>query len=108
MKVAESIHAQYQPVPQLDTQGDIAEAEEGGTEKVLEQTGEPSAVESVQEENIANPSDTNQGPDTDAEHGHEKPPIEIKAIPQPDSPPPAPEFTETTPPNPEHNQPEST
>jgi chromosome partitioning protein len=105
MKVAESIHAQYQPVTQVDTQDDIAEVEEGSDEKELEQTGEPSVVESVQEENIPASADANQGPDTGAEHEQEKPPIEIKANPQPDSQVPSPGFTETTPPDPEQNQP---
>jgi len=105
MKVAESIHAQYQPAPQLDTQDDAAEADEGGDEQDIEQTEEPSAIESVQEENIAAPADANTGPDAGAEHEQEKPPIEIKAIPQPDSEVPSSELTQATPPDPEQNQP---
>jgi len=42
------------------------------------------------------PPDTNQRPDTDAEQNQDKPPIEIKLIPQPDSQAPSSEFTKTT------------
>ena len=102
-KVAESIHTQFQPAPQLDTQADAAEADEGGDEQALEQTEEPSAVESVQEQDMPVPADANQGPDTAADQ--DQPPIEIKAIPQPDTQVPSSEFTETTPPDTE--QPEA-
>jgi chromosome partitioning protein len=108
MKVAESIHAQYQPVAQVDTQDDIAEVEEGPEEQDLEQTEEIPAVESAQEQDIAVPSDTSEGSDTGVEQEQEKPPIEIKAIPQPDSEAPSSELTQSTPPDPEQNQPEST
>jgi chromosome partitioning protein len=102
-KVAESIHSQFQPVTQLDKQDIAAEVDEGGGEQALEQAEEPSAVESVQEQNKQAPADANQGPDTVAEHEQEKPPIEIKAIPQPDSQIPPSELTQTTPPDTEQN-----
>jgi chromosome partitioning protein len=105
MKVAESIHSQFQSAPQLDTQGDAAEADEGRDEQAIEQVKEPPAVESVQEEDISVPADANQGPGTGSEHEQEKPPIEIKAIPQPDAQGPSSEFTQTPPPDPEQNQP---
>ena len=104
-KVAESIHTQFQPAPQLDTQLDAAEADEGRDEQALEQAEEPSAAESAQEQNIPAPADANQRADTGAERDQEKPPIEIKAIPQPDTEVPSSEFTQTTPPDPEQNQP---
>jgi chromosome partitioning protein len=100
MKVAESIHNQFQPMPQLDIQDEIGEAEEGGHE----QAEEPSAVESVQEENIPAPADVSQRPDIDPKQNQNKPPIEIKAIPQPDTEVPSSEFIETTPPDTEQTQ----
>jgi chromosome partitioning protein len=106
MKVAESIHAQYQPVPQLDTQDDIAEAAEEPEAQTAEQIQEEPAAESVQEDNVPVPSDTSEGPDTGAEQEEEKPPIEIKAIPQPDVQTNSSEFTQATPPGPEHDQPD--
>jgi chromosome partitioning protein len=93
LKVAESIHNQFQPVQQLDTQPDTVEAEE------------PSTIESVQEQDIPAPADVTQGPDTGAEHDLDQPPIEIRTIPQPDTEAPSPELTQTTPPDPEQNQP---
>jgi len=104
-RVAESIHTQFQTATHLDIQGDAAEADEGGDEQAIEQAEEPTAVESVQEENISAPADANPGPDTVAEQDQDQPPIEIKAIPQPDSEVPTSEFTEATPPDPEQNQP---
>ena len=104
-KVAESIHTQFQPASQLDKQGDAAESDEGRDEQALEQAEEPSVVESVQEQNIPAPADANQRADTGAERDQEKPPIEIKAIPQPDAQAPSSEFTQTPPPDPEQNQP---
>ncbi|MHC4546683.1 MAG: hypothetical protein ACYTDW_20550, partial [Planctomycetota bacterium] len=124
-KVAESIHNQFQTTPQLDTQPDAAEADEGRDEQALGQAEEPSAgeaaedknvqtaeqiqeesaVESVQEQDIPAPADAIQEPDAGAEHNHDQPPIEIKAIPQPDSEARPPELTQTTPSDPEQNQP---
>ncbi len=105
MKVAESIHSQFQPAPQLDKQPDVAEADEDQGEQALEHTEEPLAVESAQDKDITTPADANQGPDTGAEHDQNQPPIEIRAIPQPDSEAPSSELTQTTPPDPEQNQP---
>ena len=124
-KVAESIHSQAQTTPQLDTQPDAAEADEGRDEQALGQAEEPSAgeaaedknvqtaeqiqeesaVESVQDKDIVTEADASQEPDTGAEQ--DQPPIEIKAIPQADSEAPSSELTQTTPPDPEQNQPES-
>ena len=100
MKVAESIHAQYQPADQLGSQDDIGEMEEGREG----QTKEPSAVESVQEESMAASADAPHGPDALTEHEVEKPPIEIKAIPQPDVQAPSSELTQATPPEAEQTQ----
>ena len=108
MKVAESIHAQYQPVPQLDTQEDAAEAKEGEAEQDLERTEEPSAVESVQGQDIQAPVDADERANIDAEREQEQPSIEIKAIPQPDTEITSSELTQATPPDPEHSQSEST
>ena len=104
-KVAESIHRQGQTAPQLDTQAVAAEMEEGRDEQALDQAEESSAVESAQEQDIPTPADATQEPDTLAEHDQDQPPIEIKAIPQTDSEAPSPELTQTTPPDPEQNQP---
>jgi len=90
-KVAEFIHTQIQPAPQLDTQTDAAEAVQSN-----KWTGE---------QDIPTPADTNQRADTGAEQNQDKPSIEIKAIPQPDTEVPSSEFTQTTQPNPEQNQP---
>jgi chromosome partitioning protein len=105
-KVAESIHNQFQLVPQLDTQDDTSEAEGGRVEQDLEQTEDTPAVETVHEDNIPASADANQEADTGAEHEQDKPPIEIKAIPQPDSQVRPSELTPTTPPDPEQNQPD--
>jgi chromosome partitioning protein len=124
-KVAESIHSQGQTTPQLDTQLDDAETDEGRDEQVSGQAEEPSAgeaaedknvqtaeqiqeesvVESAQEQDIPTEADVNQGPDTGAEQDHDEPPIEIKAIPQADPEAPSSELTQTTPPDSEQNQP---
>ena len=103
MKVAESIHAQYQPVPQLDTQEDAAEAKEGEAEQDLERTEEPSAVESVQGQDIQAPVDADERANIDAEREQEQPSIEIKAIPQPDTEITSSELTQAAPPDAEHN-----
>jgi len=102
-KVAESIHTQFQPAPQLNTQPDAAKVAEDQNVQTAEQIQEESAVESAQDKDIATPADAIQEPDTGAEHN--QPPIEIKAIPQPDSEAPSSELTQTTPPDPEQNQP---
>ena len=125
-KVAESIHTQsldsfgitqdrfardgepveaFQPTPQLDTLPDDAKAAEDQSVQTLEQMKELSAAEAAQEQNIPAPADTNQRPDTDSEHDQDQPPIEIRSIPQPDSQPPSSEFTQTSPPSPEQDQP---
>lgn len=106
-KVAESIHNQIQIVQQLDAQDDIAEAAEEQDMQTLEQVQEETAVESAQDKDIATEADTTQEPDTSVEQSHDQPPIEIKSIPQPDAQAPSPEFTQTTPSDPEHSQPES-
>ena len=99
----------FQPAPQLDTQPDAAKAAEDQNVQTLEQTEEeePSAAEAAQEQDIPAPADTNPRLDTDIEQNQDQPPIEIKAIPQPDSQPPSSELIQTTPPDPEQNQPES-
>jgi len=123
-KVAESIHTQsldsfgitqdrfardgepvepFQPAPQLDTQPDAAKAAEDQNLQTLEQMKELSAAEAAREQDIPAPADTNQRPDT--EQNQDQPPIEIRAIPQPDSQPPSSEFTQTTPSSPEQAQP---
>ncbi len=104
-KVAEFIHTQVQPAPQLNTQPDAAEVPEDQNVQTLEQMKELSAVgEAAQQQNISAPPDTNQRPDTDAEQNRDKPPITIKSIPQPDSQAPPSEFTQT---RANQNQPES-
>ncbi|MHC4641797.1 MAG: ParA family protein [Planctomycetota bacterium] len=103
-KVAESIHTQFQTATHLGTQGNAAEADEGVDERAIEQTEEPIAVESVQEQDIPTEADATQEPDTVAEHDQDQPPIEIKAIPEPDSEAPSSELTQTAPPDPEQNQ----
>jgi len=105
MKVAESIHTQFQPAPQLDKQPDDAKVAEDQNVQTAEQIQEESAVESAQDKDIATPADATQEPDTGAEHDQDQPPIEIRAIPQPDSETPSSELTQTTPPDPEQNQP---
>jgi chromosome partitioning protein len=105
-KVAESIHSQGQTTPQLDTQPDAAEAAEDKNVETAEQIQEEPAVESVQDKDIATEADAIQEPDTGAEHDQDQPPIEIKAIPQADSEAPSSELTQTTPPDPEQNQPD--
>ncbi len=105
IKVAESIHNQFQLVPQLDAHDDIAEAEGDQDEQALEQVEEPSTVESAKDADIATETGVIQEPDTGFEQSHEQPPIEIKEIPQPDSQVQPSELTPTTPPEPEHNQP---
>ena len=102
-KVAESIHTQFQPAPQLNTQPDAAKVAEDQNVQTLEQIKELSAAEAAQEQNIPAPEDTNQRLDTDQKQV--QPPIEIRSIPQPDSQPPSSEFTQTTPPSPEQDQP---
>jgi chromosome partitioning protein len=104
-KVAESIHNQFQPMPQLDTQADDTKAAEEQDMQTAEQIQEEPAVESAQDKDIATEADATREPDTVAEHDHDQPPIEIKAIPQPDREVPSSEFTQTTPPDPEQNQP---
>ena len=104
-KVAESIHNQFQLVPQLDTQDDIAEAVEEQDMQTAEQVQEEPAVESAQDKDMTTAEDAIQEPEAGAEQGHEQPSIEIKAIPQPDSQARPPELTPTTPPDPEQNQP---
>jgi len=95
-KVAEFIHTQFQPAPQLNIQTD-AEVAEDQNVQTLEQMKELSAAgEAAQQQNIPAPPDTNQRPDTDAEQNQDKPPIEIRPIPQPDSQAPSSEFTKTT------------
>jgi chromosome partitioning protein len=85
-KVAEFIHTQVQPAPQLNTQPDVAEVPENQNVQILELMEELSAAgEAAQERNIPAPPDTNQRTDTDAEQNQDQPPIEIKPIPQPDS-----------------------
>jgi chromosome partitioning protein len=71
-KVAEFIHTQFQPAPQINTQNEAA----------LQQ-------------NVPAPPDTNQKPDIGAEH-NQKPPSTIRPIPRPDSQAPSSEFTQTT------------
>ncbi len=107
MKVAESIHSQCQTTPQLDTLPDDAKVAEDENVETAEQIQEESAVESAQEQDIPTPADATQEPDTGAESasGRNQPPIEIRAIPQPDSEAPSSELTQTTPPDPEQNQP---
>ena len=101
MKVAESIHAQYQPVVHLGSQDDIGEMGEG---REGQAAAEPSDVESVQEESMAASADEPHGSGALTEHEVEKPPIEIKAIPQPDVQAPSSELTQTTPPETEQTQ----
>ena len=85
-KVAEFIHTQFQPAPQLNTQPDAVKAAEDQNVQTLEQMEELSAAgEAAQERNIPAPPDTNQRPDIDAEQNRDKPPITIRPIPQPDS-----------------------
>ncbi len=113
-KVAEFIHTQVRPAPQLNTQPDAAEVPEDQNVQTLEQMKELSAAgEAAQQQNIPAPPDTNQGPDTDAEQNQDKPPIEIRPIPKSDSQAPSSEsvgagpddaFTQTTA---EENRPES-
>ncbi len=102
-KVAESIHTQCQMTPQLDTLPDDAKAAEDKNVQTAEQIQEESAVESAQDKDIATEADATQEPDTGAEQ--DQPPIEIRAIPQPDSQVSSSELTQTTPPDPEQNQP---
>jgi chromosome partitioning protein len=105
IKVAESIHNQFQLVPPLDTQDDIAEAAEEQDVQTAEQVQEEPAVESAQDEEVTPTEDASREPDAGVEDGHEQPPIEIKAIPQPDSQVQPSELT-PTPPEPEQNQPD--
>jgi len=104
-KVAESIHNQLQLVPQLDTQDDIAEAAEEQDMQTAEQVQEEPAVESAQDQDVTTTEDAIQEPAGGFEQSHEQPPIEIKEIPEPDSQVRLSELTQTTPPNPEQNQP---
>ncbi len=104
-KVAESIHNKFQLVPQLDTRADIAETAEEKDMQTAEQIQEEPAVESAQDADIATEAGVTREPDAGVEQSHEQPPIEIKAIPQPDSQIRSPELTPTTPPDPEQNQP---
>ena len=117
-KVAEFIHTQsldfardgepvepVRPAPQLNTQPDAAEVPEDQNVQTLEQVKELSAAgEAAQQQNISAPPDTNQRPDTDAEQNRDKPPVDIRSIPQPDSQAPPSEFTQT---RANQNQPES-
>ena len=117
-KVAESIHTQsldfardgepvepFQPAPQLNTQPDAAKVAKDQNVQTLEQMKEVSAAEAAQESASGRtPADTNQRPDTGAEQNRDKPPIEIRSIPQPDSQTPSSEFTQT---EANQNQPES-
>jgi len=95
----------FQPAPQLDIQPDAAKAAEDQNVQTLEQTEEeePSAAEAAQEQDIPAPAGADQRPDT--EQNQVQPPIEIEAIPQPDSEAPSSEFTQTTPASPEQDQP---
>ncbi len=104
-KVAESIHAQFQPAPQLDTHPDAAEVDEEQSVQTVEEVQEESAVESARDKDIPAPADATQGPDTGAEQNQGQPPIEIKSIQQPDSQIPSSELTQTTSPDPEQSQP---
>jgi chromosome partitioning protein len=105
IKVAESIHNQFQLVPQIDTQDDITEAAEEQDVQTAEQVQKEPAVESAQDEEVTTTEDASREPDVGVEQGYEQPPIEIKAIPQPDSQVQPSELTPTTPPEPEQNQP---
>ncbi|NIP27783.1 MAG: AAA family ATPase [Phycisphaerae bacterium] len=104
-KVAESIHNQFQLVPQLDAHDGIAEAAEEQDVQTAEQIQEEPAVESVQDADIAIEAGATQEPDAGVEQSHEQPPIEIKEIPQPDSQVQPSELTPTTPPETEQDQP---
>jgi chromosome partitioning protein len=77
MKVAESIHNQFQ--------FDVSSDSEVRLRRI--------------------PEDANQRPDTDSGRNQDKLPIEIEAIPQPDRDVPSSEFTQTTSPDLEQNQP---
>ncbi|MHC4312392.1 MAG: hypothetical protein ACYSW3_08020 [Planctomycetota bacterium] len=74
---------------------------------MAEQMQEESVVELAQDKDIATEADATSEPDTVAEQDQDQPPIEIKAIPQADSETPSSELAQTTPPEPEQNQPES-
>ena len=104
-KVAESIHSQGQTTPQIDRQADDTKAAEEQDMQTSEQIQEEPVVESAQDKDIATEADATQEPAAGVEHDQDKPPIEIKAIPQPDAQAPSPELTQTTPPDPEQNQP---
>ncbi|MDH4241302.1 MAG: AAA family ATPase [Phycisphaerae bacterium] len=104
-KVAESIHSQGQTTPQIDRQADDTKAAEEQDMQTAEQIQEEPVVESAQDKDIATEADATQEPAAGVEHDQDKPPIEIKAIPQPDAQAPSPELTQTTPPDPEQNQP---
>jgi len=126
-KVAEFIHTQsldfardgepvepFQPAPQLNTQTDAKVAEDQNVQTLEQMKGLSAAGEAAQESASGRtPPDTDQRPDTDAEHNQDQPPIEIRPIPQPDSQTSVSEsvdtapddaFTETTA---EENRPES-
>jgi chromosome partitioning protein len=105
-KVAESIHNQFQLVPQLDTQDDISEVAEEEDMQTAEQIQEEPAVESVQDGDVTTTEDAIQEPAPGVEQSHEQPPIEIKEIPEPDSQVPLSELTPTTEPEPEQNPPD--
>jgi chromosome partitioning protein len=95
-KVAEFIHTQSQPAPELNTKTD-AEVAENQNVQTLEQMKERSAAdEAAQGQNISAPADANQRPDTDTEQNQDQPPIEIKPIPQPGSETPPSESVDAT------------
>jgi len=73
--------------------------------QTAEQVQEEPAVESAQDQDVTTTEDAIQEPAGGFEQSHEQPPIEIKEIPEPDSQVRLSELTQTTPPNPEQNQP---
>jgi len=104
LKVAESIHNQFQPVTHFDTQPDDAKVVEEQDVQTAEQIQEEPAVKSPLDKDVTTTEDAIQEPAAGVEHDQGKPPIEIRTIPQPDSQAPSSEITETMPPDPEQNQ----
>jgi len=95
-KVAEFIHTQSQPAPQLNTKTDAEVAEDQNVQTLKQMKERSAADEAAQEQNMSAPADANQRPDTDTEQNQDKPPIEIKPIPQPDSQAPSSESVDAT------------
>ena len=106
-KVAESIHAQFQPAPHLNIQPDADKIAEDENVQTLEQMKELPVAEAAQEKDVHTLADVNQTTDTSDEQIENKPPIEIRAVPQSDSQASSSELTQTTPPVPEQNQSEA-